>query len=653
MAITRVFIMIVLSEKFRHLLAGQLVVSSILIIFIFFITQVLNQQQQQQQRPPVPVVGQQAPQQQQQQQQQPIYKILIPNLPTRHYQFWLKNHPRAFKELQSICNEFVNPPSTLEQFQKINSNLTFEDPSYLTDLNHGKSVLTSICSKIDVVQKSCWGYETNCQIIHLMPECYGSSLGQAKSEQEQKIAWFSQADFGYILDRRKELSKYCSPDKYSNESMKSSLECTKYFKTCRSENLFMEFDQNMPMGPSLMYQKTPYKAALVGGWNCDLQLKRIQEEDGQKGMLQSWFSELSGYQKLEEKIPAREDEACDLVIDKQAFVLKLDSASNMYHYFCNFLNLYATIHLNNRFSDDNQIIVWDNQLPRSNFELMWSVFSRNKPMSIREFEGKRVCFKKVIFSLLPRMVNGLYYNTPLIPGCSKSGLFDAFNKHVLHRLRIPQNYDLKSHRTTKNELIRVTMINRSTAQRKLLNQNALRAALSNISSNYQVHLIDYAQLNLPDQLMFSQNSDILIGLHGAGLTNSLFLPDWAAMVELYNCKDKSYHDLARLRGVSYFTFDEGSESAVEKVPIEDASELKKLKDRRLVDHEKFSNYRINQEEFISLVERAIEKVKKTRMKYFQDLEKQLTGDSKHQISGLVMEPETISKTFKDDRHVEL
>ncbi len=37
-----------------------------------------------------------------------------------------------------------------------------------------------------------------------------------------------------------------------------------------------------------------------------------------------------------------------------------------------------------------------------------------------------------------------------------------------------------------------------------------------------------------------------VGMHGAGLTHSLFLPPWAAVFELYHCEDRGcYSDLAR------------------------------------------------------------------------------------------------------------
>jgi protein O-GlcNAc transferase len=35
-----------------------------------------------------------------------------------------------------------------------------------------------------------------------------------------------------------------------------------------------------------------------------------------------------------------------------------------------------------------------------------------------------------------------------------------------------------------------------------------------------------------DQLNITLNTDILIGMHGSGLTHLLFLPDWAVLFEL-------------------------------------------------------------------------------------------------------------------------
>ena len=58
-----------------------------------------------------------------------------------------------------------------------------------------------------------------------------------------------------------------------------------------------------------------------------------------------------------------------------------------------------------------------------------------------------------------------------------------------------------------------------------------------------------------EQVRLVSSSDVLVGLHGAGLTHLLLLPDWGAVFELYHCEDPDcYSDLARLRGLSYTTW---------------------------------------------------------------------------------------------------
>lgn len=42
----------------------------------------------------------------------------------------------------------------------------------------------------------------------------------------------------------------------------------------------------------------------------------------------------------------------------------------------------------------------------------------------------------------------------------------------------------------------------------------------------------YRELGFKEQLKITHNSDIFIGMHGAGLTHLLFLPDWAVIFEL-------------------------------------------------------------------------------------------------------------------------
>ena len=82
-----------------------------------------------------------------------------------------------------------------------------------------------------------------------------------------------------------------------------------------------------------------------------------------------------------------------------------------------------------------------------------------------------------------------------------------------------------------------------------------------------------------------------------GLTHLLFLPDWAAVFELYNCDDPScYSELARLRGVKYLTW-----SNPDLVYPEDAGHHPSDPDK---GHAKFTNYAFDIAEFVKKVETA-------------------------------------------------
>lgn len=524
-------------------------------------------------------------------------KILIPNLPPAHYQFWLRNHPRAAKIFEDVCARAgprVLDIQDLAHFQQLHSNLSFEQPRYLADLSYGKSVLGVICSKIRDVHKSCWGYENKCQEIYLMPECRGTSYGAAKSEQDQKIAWFSQADFGYILDRRKEMSKFCAPDKKVDPSSVSSLECTKHFTTCRGNNLYVQFNtSNLVQGLGQVGLLAGDGVEELGGFACDLQSLRIKEESGRQGKHQSWYAELKDYKLVDALKP---QETSELVFDKQVFFVKVDSASNLDDYLSTFINLYATLHLNNRFSDDVQIVLWAKRLPRGKtFEQLWYAFSRYPPTSIGQLNGRKVLFKKFIFAMPPKMVDGLHTDKQLIDGCAKSGLYHAFHKHVIHRLNTPQLYDLNFHQKTQGRLLRVAILSRSSSEfRTILNEKELEDAIRAHSKSTFVQVLKYNSMDFGHVLLSVLNSDIVIGLHGAGLAYSLFLPDWAGLIELYDCKKSRYSNLARQRGISYYkpTEEEVAAGFVKRVQVpDDSSEWAELNRSRLLDHDEFNKDR--------------------------------------------------------------
>lgn len=243
---------------------------------------------------------------------------------------------------------------------------------------------------------------------------------------------------------------------------------------------------------------------------------------------------------------------------------------------------------------DNQIIVWETYDYNSPFRDTFEAFTQNPIHDLKFYRGKKVCFKNLMMPLLPRMIFGLYYNTPIVNGCANSGLFHAFSEDILHRLKIPLYSRVGSRK------IRITIISRKTKFRQMLNEPELIEEIQK-NENYIVKSIVFERnLKFKDQLEIIRNTDVLIGMHGAGLTHLLFLPNWATIFEVYNCEDPTcYMDLARLRGINYLTWEND-----EKLIQEDEGHHPNGEG----GHPKFTNYSFDKIEFERLVKKAADHV---------------------------------------------
>ncbi|XP_077430445.1 EGF domain-specific O-linked N-acetylglucosamine transferase isoform X2 [Vanacampus margaritifer] len=431
---------------------------------------------------------------------------------------------------------------------------------------------------------SCWGYEKKCdpENRYSYPNCNKADSGWADSLEAARDLFWNQADFGYVKKRRSELKTLCKASKPGD----SSLRCTSHARFCRATSLYL--DLRRPRRSHERYKEDFIQKGEIGG-HCRLNKQALAAAGQHKSPLQSWFAELQTFTELD--FHPFHSESCDIIIKKPTVFVKLDAGVNMYHHFCDFVNLYISQHINNSFSSDINIVMWDTSFYEYGdlFSETWTAFSQSDVIHLKTYDSKRVCFKDVFFSLLPRMRYGLYYNTPLISDCYSEGMFRAFSQHVLYRLNILQNGPMAGR-------VRVTLLARSTEYRRIINQNELINALKTVPQ-LEVSVFDYKYKNVPflEQLRITHNSDIFIGMHGAGLTHLLFLPDWAVVFELYNCQDEGcYRDLARLRGIRYMTWQKK-----DKVYPQD-----KGHHPTLGDHPKFTNYSFDVEEFMHLVQEA-------------------------------------------------
>lgn len=86
--------------------------------------------------------------------------------------------------------------------------------------------------------------------------------------------------------------------------------------------------------------------------------------------------------------------------------------------------------------------------------------------------------------------------------------------------------------TRDSDKVRITLLSRGTTYRTILNEDEIVERLMRVQG-YDIKRVVYDRtVPFTKQLETTHNTDVFIGMHGAGLTHLLFLPDWAAVFEV-------------------------------------------------------------------------------------------------------------------------
>ncbi|KAF1750867.1 hypothetical protein GCK72_017418 [Caenorhabditis remanei] len=312
--------------------------------------------------------------------------------------------------------------------------------------------------KIDLNTTKCFGFEEDCQKENSLSSRSKFTSCDENLNPKVKDKFFEHGDFGYLESRLVKHSICSSSDKESS----SSLSCSDHLTHCIGRNIYFDFS-NLKIKTSSRYRQDVIQAGQVGG-NCENFDEHLLNDNTKvKGYLMSWADELQHFRSKDDfKINS---DHCDVIFERPTIVMKLDAAVNLYHHFCDFINLYASLHLNQTFDQDVDIILWETHPGGYNdhyYGITWKAFSKHEPIELKTLDQKRVCFKNVMMPLLARQWNGLFYNSPVVNGCSGSTLFKTFSQFILHRLGVkPQKAEL--------EKVRIVILSRSTAYRRILN----------------------------------------------------------------------------------------------------------------------------------------------------------------------------------------
>ena len=210
-------------------------------------------------------------------------------------------------------------------------------------------------------------------------------LKQTSNKQDQVRLFWEQGDFGYLHQRLNEMRTYC----HAEQPGDSFLECADHVRFCRARNIFFDFSSLEAAKSHDRYRENVIHKGQVGG-KCRFDRDAFKQQGDHKSPLQSWYAELEHFEPQTENPMDK----CDITISEPTYLIKLDDGFNMYHQFCDFMNIYVSQHMNNHFDQDIKIVIWDtsNGDIFSYFMDTWKVFTNKRLTYIRSFDKKKVSF---------------------------------------------------------------------------------------------------------------------------------------------------------------------------------------------------------------------------------------------------------------------
>ncbi|KAK2787605.1 hypothetical protein FQN53_005055 [Emmonsiellopsis sp. PD_33] len=192
---------------------------------------------------------------------------------------------------------------------------------------------------------------------------------------------------------------------------------------------------------------------------------------------------------------------------------------------------------------NTQVVILDDREDGPYFDL-WRLFARKPITRLKDIpEGG---WSDNIIIPLPGQSNPVWQGDWKMHDCENSALVQTFSNRVL------AFYDIKAPARNRNKVV-LTYIDRKET-RSLVNSESYLEAIKNRFPYVRIQSIDFAAIPFKKQLEVIQGTDVLVGVHGAGLTHSMFLRKGSAVVEIQPAEldHKGFHNLANLMGNTYF-----------------------------------------------------------------------------------------------------
>lgn len=225
--------------------------------------------------------------------------------------------------------------------------------------------------------------------------------------------------------------------------------------------------------------------------------------------------------------------------------------ANLYHTMTDWYNAFLLMEFFNKTQTETNILIVDGH-PLGALDSVWSVlFNSSRRISGQSMRTK---YSQIVWNTLGYNSLMMDHYAPNIP------LIEEFRTFFLSSFRIAETRTLDCDRISilfiwRRDYVAHPRNPSGSISRKIQNEEELVITLRQNFPTFTVKGIQIDLFEMDQQLKFVTETDILIGMHGAGLTHTMFLPKHAGMIELlptyWSAANEHFHAIARWRHIHY------------------------------------------------------------------------------------------------------
>lgn len=197
--------------------------------------------------------------------------------------------------------------------------------------------------------------------------------------------------------------------------------------------------------------------------------------------------------------------------------------------------------------EHTQVVIYDDH-EKGPFYDQWTAFAKRPLVRIQGFQSTSASALENIIVPLPGSAAVLWQETWEPSQCEDSSLLRIFSQRMLNF------YGLHDNPGPPDRPLVLTFIDR-TEKRSLVNKKSYIDDLKVSYPDIEINIVNFASLPFVDQLKTIRKTDVLAGVHGAGLTHGIFLRPGSALVEILppNFNFRGFRNQAKAMGHHYFT----------------------------------------------------------------------------------------------------